>query len=217
MKEFEVRDCALLLRMSGLAPAMNLRELRERVAVAGESVLFHHFFETPLRPSFDDPFYRNDFAVWASVGLRDQALAERLGIIDPYAFASIEDLRAAALEIFDDRLGEVQAGPWAAPGHEFFFMEALTVVFDTGVRITDPRGLAPAIRRMTTGSVYYHFLEARRREPWGKDDFRAWLEEDAASLAPHLQALGSVEFYFKSLPVLRETLAAALEAVGGGS
>ena len=63
MKEFMVKDCALLLRMSGLAPAVNLRELRERLRAAGESVLYHHFFETPLRTSSDDPFYRNDFAV----------------------------------------------------------------------------------------------------------------------------------------------------------
>lgn len=214
MKEFEIKDCALLLRMSGLPPAINLRELRERVAAADESVLYHHFFETTLRHSHDDPFYRNDFAVWANMGLRDQALAERLGIVDPYAFESIEDLRVAALEIFDDRLGEVPSIPWALPGHEFLFMEALTVVFDTGERIGDPRTLAAAIRRMTSGSIYYHFLEARRREPRGKDDFSVWLDEEAAAFSGYLQALGSVDFYFKSLPLLRETLAKALDAVG---
>ena len=32
MTPFVVKDCALLTRMSGLPPAINLRELRERIA-----------------------------------------------------------------------------------------------------------------------------------------------------------------------------------------
>ena len=43
MTAFEVKDCALLVRMSGLPPAFNLRELRDRIAVCGENVLFHHY------------------------------------------------------------------------------------------------------------------------------------------------------------------------------
>ena len=58
MTPFEVMDCALLVRMSGLPLAMNLRELRDRIAICGENVLYHHFCETTLRPMFDDPDYR---------------------------------------------------------------------------------------------------------------------------------------------------------------
>lgn len=217
MKEFEVKDCALLVRMSGLPPAVNLRELRERVAVADENVLYHHFFETPLRHTFDDPFYRNDFAVWASLRLHDPALAERLGIIDPYAFESIETLRAATLEIFDDRLGEAAIVPWTGPGEEFFFMEAITVVFDTGERIRHPRELPAAIQRMTNGSIYFHFLEARRREPRGLDDFSAWFSESATEFAEYRAALTAIDFYFSSLAQIREALAKAFRIAGGQS
>lgn len=214
MREFEIKDCALLVRMSGLPPAINLRELRERVAIAGESVLYHHYCETLLRHSFDDPFYRNDFAVWASLRLRDQTLAERLGIIDPYAFESIEALRAVTLDIIDDRLSEVTTVPWAAAGQEFFFIEALTVVFDTGERIAHPRELASAVRRMTGGSLYYHFLEARRREPRRVDDFTAWLGEEGQEFDGYRGALGSIDFYFRNLPQLRDSLADALARLG---
>lgn len=215
MKEFAVKDCALLVRMSGLPPAINLRELRERVAVADENVLYHHYFETPLRHTFDDPFYRNDFAVWASLRLRDPALAERLGIVDPYAFESIEALRASTLEIIDDRLSEAVTVPWAGPGEEFFFTEAITVVFDTGEKIRHPRELPAAIRRMTNGSIYFHFLEARRREPRGVDDFSAWFSESAEEFAEHRAALGAIDFYFSSLAQIREALAQALQGAAG--
>ena len=212
MNPFEVKDCALFTRMSGLLPSFNLRELRERIAVCGESVLFHHFCETSLRGSFDYPDYRNDFAVWSKLYLGDRVLAERLGIMDPYAFSTLGELRAATLEVIDERIGESTTIPWARPGDEFFFMEATTVVFDTGIRISHPRELAASIGAMTGGSLYFHFLEARRRPPFGKDDFTAWLLEAGAGKEnhPYVEALARIDFYFHTLPHLRKELARVL-------
>lgn len=212
MPPFEVKDCALLARMSGLPPAFNLRELRERIAACSENVLFHHFCETTLRATFDNPDYRNDFAVWSKLYLGDRVLAERLGILDPYAFSSLGALRAATLEVIDERLGESTTIPWARPGDEFYFMEATTVVFDTGIRIPHPRELAASIGGMTVGSVYYHFLEARRRPPFGNDDFSAWLHENDAGgkNIPYVEALARIDFYFHTLPHLRKELARVL-------
>lgn len=210
MRPFEVKDCVLLLRMSGLAPAMNLRELRDRIAACGQNVLYHHFCETTLRPTFDDPDYRNDFAVWAKLYLGDRVLAERLGIVDPYAFGTMEELRAAVLDIIDDRLGELTTIPWARPGDEFLFKEATTVIFDTGERILSPRELAPAILKMTNGSIYYHFLEALRRPPPGKDDFSTWLLEAGEEYAPCVRALEAIDFHFYGLTRLRKELARVL-------
>ena len=177
MSEFAVKDCTLLTRMSGLAPAINLRELRDRLAVCSEDVLYHHFCETLLVPQFDYPDYRNDFAVWARHQLRDNVLGERLGIIDPYSFSSLQDLRAAVLEIIDEHLSDRVMVPWASPGHEFYFMEATTVVFDTGICLNHPGELSGAISSMTGGSIYFHFLEARRRPPLGMDDFFSMAEQ----------------------------------------
>jgi Family of unknown function (DUF5752) len=216
MKPFEVKDCALLMRMSGLPPAMNLRELRDRIAVCAEDVLYHHFCETTLRPMFDDPDYRNDFAVWSKLYLGDRVLAERLGILDPYSIGGMEELRAAVLEIIDDRFGELTMVPWVRSGDEFLFRQATTVLFDTGVRIEDPKDLYRAIQRMTNGSVYYHFLEAFRRPPAGKDDFSAWLMDGGAEYEPYLHILGSIDYQFHSLAHLREDLVRALRGTESG-
>lgn len=215
MKPFEVKDCALLVRMSGLPPAINLRELRMRIAACSESVLIHHFCETLLRPTFDNPDYRNDFAVWAKLYLGDRVLAERLGLIDPYAMTSIEELRNVVLDILEDRLSEVSDVSSVSVGDEFFFLEATTVTFDTGERITHPRELAAAVRGMTNGSVYYHFLEARRRLAGGMDDFSAWLHEDPEKYRKLIEALKSIDFYFYSLPELRRQIVLAVH-VGKG-
>ncbi len=213
MTPFKVKDCGLLIRMSGLPPAINLRELRERIAACSENVLFHHFCEGLLRPAFDHPDYRNDFAIWVKWYLSDRVLAERLGILDPFSMSSLEELRSVTLDIIDERLSEVVVIPSAAQGDEFFFLETTTVVFDTGEQVTHPRGLAKAIKEMTNGSVYYHFLEARRREPVGRDDFSAWLKEEEKKNAKYIRALESIDFYFHSLSNLKEDLVAALGKV----
>lgn len=215
MTPFAVKDCALLTRMSGLPPAINLRELRERLAQCSENVLFHHFCETTLRGGFDNPDYRNDFAVWSKLYLGDRVLAERLGILDPYEFVSLGALRAATLEVIDERLEESTMIPWARPGDEFYFMEATTVVFDTGIRISHPREFAAAIGAMTGGSVYYHFLEARRRPLFGKDDFTTWLleNENGGNNRPYIEALARIDFYFHTLVHLRRELTKVLSSL----
>jgi len=88
-----------------------------------------------------------------------------------------------------------------APGDEFFFMEATTVVFDTGMRISIPVNSRAPSGAMTGGSVYFHFLEARRRPPFGKDDFTVWLLEndDGEKNRPYIEALARIDFYFTPL------------------
>lgn len=215
MKSFEIKDCALLVRMSGLPPAINLRELGRRIAACSESVLVHHFFETLIRPTFDNPDYRNDFAVWAKLYLGDRVLAERLGIIDPYAMGTIEELRSLVLELIEDRMSEVSDTHSVSRGDEFFFCEATTVIFDTGERVTHPRELAAAVRGMTNGSVYYHFLEARRRLAGKQDDFSVWLQEEPEKNRKLIDALRSIDFYFHSLADLRREIVQAVSSGKG--
>jgi len=214
MEDFIIRDCSLLTKTSGLPAAINLRELRERLAVCRQDVLYHHFCETPLVPSFDNPDYKNDFAVWALLHLGDRVLAEQLGIINPYIFTDLEKLREKVLEVLDERLSQAYFVPSCQPGEEFFFTEAVTVVFDTGKRITSPEKLPEAIGRMTTGSIYYHFFEARRRGSLGIDDFSVWLSGFPGQEI-WCRALQTVDFVFFTLTELRGELVRVLE--GGAS
>jgi hypothetical protein len=214
MKPFVVMDCVLLTRMSGLPEAASLRELSERIAVCNENVLYHHFYETLLRPSFDYPDYHNDFAVWAKLQLADLVLAERFGVLDPYAFSSMEELRGVMLDIIDERLNSLAYAPAVPKGSEFYFFEADTVVFDTGDRIDTPAELGPAIARMTTGSVFFHFIEARRREPLGMDDFSAWLVQFGDQCSGFRDALKSIDFSFLTLSEMRDEIHGRLAAKG---
>jgi hypothetical protein len=215
MNNFIVRDCTLLTRMSGVQEAANLRELRARVATCGENVLYHHFCETLLRPSFDYPDYHNDFAVWTKLFLDDRVLSERLGILDPYTNGSMEDIRGTMLDIFDERLSELPMNPAVTKGAEFFFLEATTVVFDTGDIIEEPSQLPMKISNMTNGSIFYHFIEARRRTPGRHDDFSEWLSLFGDAGAGYANSLSSVDFSFLTLSEMRKVLVECLCSAGG--
>lgn len=203
---FTVKDCALISRMAGVETALNLRELRERLLVCPVESLFHHFCETVIRPTFDDPEFRNDLAVWAARDLQDRVLAERLGIINPYDYSSLMELRQLVVEVIDERLAEVPYVPWVKLGNDFRFMQAVTVVFDTGKLLETPQDLIKAIPLMSLGSIYYHYVEARRRTKTGADDFTVWLHDFDAGVDELRSTLEDIDFYFMSLPELKAHL-----------
>src|SRR5262245_57154437 len=109
---FVIKDCAALTLALGRS-ARNLRELREGVAQVPTGSIYHHFFHMLLRPKFDDPEYRNDFALWTRRQLRDIQLAERLDVIDPIDYPDFEGLRKHLLDVIDERLGQLERQPWA--------------------------------------------------------------------------------------------------------
>jgi len=217
MNKFIVRDCTLLTRMSGIKEAVNLRELRDRIAVCGENVLYHHFCETLLRPTFDYPDYHNDFAVWAKLSLDDRVLGERLGILDPYSIGSLEDLRGTMLDIIDGRLSELPINPAVSKGNEFFFLEATSAVFETGDFIDELLSLPGKIATMTNGSIFYHFIEARRRTSGCTDDFSEWLTQFGDAGTCYATTLCSVDFNFLTLAEMRRLLVERLGCLGGNN
>jgi len=212
---FQIKDCALIVRITDQLPAINLRELRERIMSCSDDSLYHHFCETVIRPSFDDPEFHNDFAIWARHSLHDHVLAERLEIIDPYSFPNMEELRKEVLDILADRLSEIYFIPWALHEKAFYFHTATTVVFDTNQTIDTPKQLKEAIANMTTSSLYYHFWESRRRTPSRKDDFSVWLEEWNDRGEALIEAFSGIDFYFMNLRELQSKLCATVENILG--
>ena len=203
---FRVKDCAIITQTAGLEGAINLRELKERIIVCPIECLYFHFCETLVRPAFDDPEFRNDFAVWSSIYLRDRVLAERLGIINPYMFRDLEQLREKLLEVVDERLSELHNIPSVRMGEEFFFMRAATVVFDTGIELSKPQDLKKNIKALSNSSLYYHFLEARRRTTDGVDDFTFWLKFLKKSPKLLIDSLSQIDFYYLNLNELKEII-----------
>lgn len=212
---FTVRDCALITRAAGVR-ARTLGEFRKGVREVSPASIYYHFWGRLLRPRFDEPEYNNDLASWAWHDLHDRSLAERLSMAIPTDFDSTEALRGELLAIIDSRLEKGE--PPAAPAERsFHFLEAQIVVFDTGISFDGPAELAPLISSLSTGSIYFHFIDARSRTPDRRNDLSAWLDgcgEDCGDLARQLDGLDP---YFSSLKELRNRIDGAFQHFFGRS
>lgn len=204
---FAVKDCALIAIATG-KKAHNLRELREHLLTVDADSIYHHFWGGLLRPRFDDPEYNNDFAAWAYRGLHDEELAERLGVIDPTDFDDLESLRQRLLDIIEEKLDESEMVPWSRPDKQFTFIVTHLVVFDTHRQLRGAKDFVTAIPHMSIGSIFYHFIDARRRTPDRVDDFRAWLLGFGKKYEDLVSQLADVDPFFPTLTELRGQLAA---------
>lgn len=213
-RPFAVQDCALAAIGTGQR-AQNLRELRDKLETIHLDSIYYHFWGGLLRPRFDDPEYHNDFAIWARYGLQDAILAERLGIIDPNAFDDLEALRQELLELIEERLDESEWVPWAKPDNQFYFVRSQVVVFDAHLRIQTPEELAQTVPSISAGSIFFHFIDARRRNADRMDDFTQWLRGHLEGYEDLCASLANVDPFFSSVTELRRRLTALFQAYFG--
>lgn len=212
VEPFAVTDCALIAIATG-EKAHNLRELHDRLTRNRDAgVIYYHFWGGLLRPHFVDPEYQNHFAGWAYHDLHDRSLAEKLAIINPADFDNMDDLQNAVVEVIEARMDEDAVSQRIEAEHPFYFMRSQIVVFDTALRIVHPEDLVKIAPHLSLGSLFYHFIDARRRTPSGRDDFSEWLTPEGRRYTPLVNAISSVDPYFNSLIELRDQIADILNA-----
>jgi hypothetical protein len=166
-----------------------------------------------MRCALEDYFelyeFPNDLARWCWEGLGDHSLGEQLGLIDPYRYSSISDLRMDLQNIVEDRLWSADRVPWCREGLELHFVESSLLAFDTSERFYSPAMLTEALERMSLNSIYFHVHEARRRTNNQTDDFSSWLEKAEANPAI-VARLRAIDFYFLNLQQLRKEMLNAI-------
>jgi hypothetical protein len=202
---FAIKDCTLIAIATGIR-AQNLRELRDRLSTIPPSSIYYHFWGGLIAPRLEEPEFNNDFAAWSQHGLHDHILAERLAVIDAASFPDMEPLRQEVIEVIERRLDEVEMVPWAKVDHQFYFKRSKIVIFNTKKEISNPLTLSTIMPTLSRGSIFYHFIDARRRSPKGVDDFSAWLMSFGERYAALREAIGGIDLYFTTLAEIRQRL-----------
>lgn len=202
---FAIKDCALIALATG-KKARILQEFRNELASIDISCIYHHFWGGLLHPRFEEREYNNDLAAWVQHGIHDIVLAERLSALTPTNFSTLESLRQEILEIIDVRIDEVEALYWTRATRPFDFVRSQIVVFNTLQTFDQVSQLAEQISNLSSGSIFYHFIDARRRTPDGRDDFSVWLDNFGNQYASLQTALSGIDPYFGSLVELRDAL-----------
>ncbi len=173
-KTFEFRQCTSILKSTG-RKARNLKELRNITAVISDNCIFHHMYQYFLKGHIQE--YTNDFAHWAGENIEERALSEQLSSIDPYAFEGIKEVRDELVRIIDEYIEKFPEPREALPGDEFFFTETITLVYPSAIKVKNLAEFLMAIKYIDTGSIYFHFYEARTRLGCDSDDFSKWFDE----------------------------------------
>jgi len=202
---FAFKDCALIAIATGFR-AYNLKELRDILSTVSPASVYYHFWGGLLHPRFEEREYNNDFAAWAWYGLHDATLAERLAVVDPSSFADLEDLRQDLLELIEIRLDEKEHLFFKHADTRFEFLRSQIVIFDTLRRAEIPEDLARELPHLSTSSIFYHFIDARRRLAEGRNDFSAWLSEFGEAYGELCERMDDIDPYFSTLSQIREQL-----------
>lgn len=207
---FLVKDCALIALATG-KKAQNLKELRDHLLTIHPGSVYYHFWGAMLEPRFEEREYNNDFAAWVRHCLHDDVLAERLSVIDPTEQADMEALRQEVVDIVEQRLDECELIGWSRWDEQFECIRSQIIIFDTQRRITSPPQFLEHVPYMSTSSIFYHFIDARRRTDSGIDDFRSWLQGFEDEYKDLCKLLADVDPYFVTLSELREQLVALFQ------
>lgn len=210
-ESFFVKDCSLIALSTG-KHARNLREFALLMQSIPIGSIYHHFWGNRLQPRFDEPEYQNDFAAWARHALHDSVLSEQLAVLDPTDYPELEGLRKDVIDILEQRLAQDEYVSWVQAQYPFSFIRAQAVIFDTHLRVTRPEDFTEIMPKLSLGSIFYHFIEARRRPYIGMDDFRTWLKNHWPNERELETALAHVDPYFCTLAELRQKLTMVFRA-----
>lgn len=203
---FSIKDCALVAMATG-KKARLLQEFRSELADIDTASIYHHFWGGLLQSRFDEREYNNDFAAWVQHGIHDIVLAERLSALAPNSFSDLETLRREIIELIDIRLDEVEHLFWTRATQQFEFVRSQIVVFDTKRQLRQPGELVSVMTKLSISSIFYHFIDARRRTSDGRDDFSDWLTAFGDEFISLQEELAGIDPYFGTLSELRDRLA----------
>ncbi|MGJ0483842.1 MAG: DUF5752 family protein [Methylomicrobium sp.] len=207
---FILKDCALIAVATNQRAA-TLKEFRDHIETLSKDSLYYHFWGNLLLPHFEEREYINDFAGWVRHSLHDAILAEQLAVLDPTRFSNPEDLRYRMLEYIDDRLEQSEYLQWTRASQRFEFIRSQIVVFDARTAVTDPHEMVELIPHLSVNSIFYHFIDSRRRTENKIDDFRQWLSFFGDTYQPLIERLSQLDPYFLTLTQLRQQLAATFQ------
>ena len=210
---FEFVACSELIQILGLR-ADDEQELAEKLADVSLDCVHYHTHGHFLRHGFVGAPYPNDFATWAAIQVRDRVLGERLAMVSPLDFPTLEDLREEILTTIDDHLSHLTIVPRVIFGEPFDFMQSQIVEVPTGVIAKTLEEFRAGLSMIPTSAIYFHTIEAPRRLARPETDFAVWLRE-GLGLPKLAVAIGRVDLYAGSLERLRAELLRLCDAEGG--
>ena len=158
--------------------AMDEHRLLELIEEVPADSIYYHTHSYFLRHAYTQQLYSNDFATWVVLYAQDRVLGERLGVLDPFAFGDIEQLRHEILRIMADHLNHSTASSRCVVSEPFEFIRSHIIEIPLGLETRTLSGFYDALANVEVGAIYNHVCEARMRKRQLSVDFARWLSSE---------------------------------------
>jgi len=191
--------------------ARDERELVERLEQVPPGSVYYHTHSVFLRHPRMTRAYPNDFANWVASQIRDQVLAERLGMVDAFQFASLEELREELVSIIDHHISTLHPVPRVVFGDPFFFIQSHLIEVPTGLEARTLEELRRCLAEVDASAVYLHALDARVRRGLPGGHFAHWIGE-ALGLQSLAEQIACINPYLGGLEQMRSETLRAIDA-----
>jgi hypothetical protein len=191
--------------------ARDERELLDRLEDVPAGSVFYHTHGYFLRHRPITTAYGNDFAAWVAVHVRDQVLAERLAVINPFELANLEDLREELMSAVHDHLLRLSTVPRVEFGEAFHFQQSHIVEVPLGTPVVSLTEFRAGLAEVDASAIYFHMVEARARLGRRSGDFAEWIRTSLQQpdLADRIER---IDAYMTSLERVRARVLALIDS-----
>ncbi len=187
------------------------RELLERLEEIPAGSIFYHTHGYFLRHRPVTTAYGNDFASWVATQVRDQVLAERLAVVNPFECSSLEDLREELVSIISDHVLHLSTVPRVEFGEPFFFQQSHIVEVELGTPAANLAEFRAGLAEVDSSAIYYHMVEARARLGRRSGDFAEWTRS-SLGLPDLAERIERIDTYMTSLERVRARVLSLVDA-----
>ena len=206
---FQFSSSASLGKLTGRR-AHNLKELLALIKTCPNSSIFYHTFSTFRKMREVQVPYNNDFALWISENLAEEALPEKLMAIELAEHNTIESLRKQLVAIIESHKDENPEAFKRSAAKPFYLCDAVRIVYLTDKFAYNLRSFRDALDQVSVDSIYFHFIESRLQTQLQTDDFSTWIEEslNVPALAARIR---NIDIHVYTLEGLRKKLIEVVE------
>ncbi|MGH7278770.1 MAG: DUF5752 family protein [Candidatus Rokuibacteriota bacterium] len=190
--------------------ARDERELMDRLEEVPTGSVFYHTHGYFLRHRPLTTAYGNDFATWVAVQVRDQVLAERLAVVNPFEFPSLEQLREELVTVIHDHLTHLSSAPRVEFGEPFHFQQSHIVEVPLGPGTTTLAEFRDGLAEADSSSIYFHMVEARTRLGRRSGDFAEWIRT-SLELPDLADRIERIDTYMTTLERVRARVLAFID------
>ena len=190
--------------------ATDERELLERLEEVPAGSVFYHTHGYFLRHRPITTVYGNDFASWVATQVRDQVLAERLAVVNPFEFTGLEHLREELASIIHDHLLRLSTVPRVEFGEPFYFQQSHIVEVALGPGTNTLGEFRAGLASGDASAIYFHMVEARARLGRRAGDFAEWIRT-SLGLPELADRIEHIDTYMTSLERVRARVLALID------